>query len=503
VAALEHKYRVFLVCVVGIFITVFDTSSSIVALPTIAEEFGTGLPTAQWVIIGNGLTIAALLVPMGRLSDLVGRKRIYVVGALIFAVGALFASWSSTIIGLISARVLVGVGSAMTQGTAMAILVGNFEAGDRAKMLGLQLGVVGLGAIVGPSLGGLVTGTIGWRMLFGITAAAMLAISIASQRTLRRRAHRPKAERPPFDHWGALSFSTFLVALLLTLTVGPGVGWLAPTTLASAALSALSLALFIAVERRTADPLLDLNLFRNAEFALGALGALVTFMGIAATRFLVPFFLQAVKGYQAAQVGMLIVPAAVVTAIAAPFAGRAADRWGVRLFANIGVGITALGFAAFTALDAATPVWAVVGGLMVMSLGMSLFGAANSASILNTVDASAHGVAAAIVTLCRNSGNVVGIAFGTVIVTLTMGAAGYPPSLAAVDPTADPGILAAFTHGVDIAATALTAITLLVLAVLVGWSLRARARREVDAALAIPPSETDAPRRDRTRDPWA
>lgn len=478
---LEHKHHVFIVCVVGIFITVFDTSSSIVALPTIAHEFATGLPTAQWVIIGNGLTIAALLVPMGRLSDLIGRKRIYVVGALIFAVGALFAAWSSTIASLIAARVLVGVGSAMTQGTAIAILVGNFEANERAKMLGLQIGVVGLGGIVGPALGGLLTGTVGWRMLFAITAAAMLAISLAAQRTLRRRAKRPPAERPfaaSFDYWGAFTFSTFLLGAMLTLTLGPDIGWLDPLTLAGIAGSALMLVLFLASERRSASPMLDLDLFRKAELSLGALAALVTFMGLAATRFLVPFFLQAVKGYSAAQVGLTIVPAAVVTAVAAPFAGRLADRFGVRFFANIGMAVTLLGFAAFTTLTTATPVWAVVAGLMVMSLGMSVFGAANSASILNTVDADAHGVASALVSLCRNSGNVVGIAFATVIVTLTMGAGGYAPSLAAVDPTADPGILTAFTHGVGVAAIALTVIALVVLAILVAWSWRAASARD-------------------------
>jgi MFS family permease len=224
---LDHKHLVFLVCVIGNFITVFDTTSSIVALPTIAHEFGTDLPTAQWVIIGNGLTIAALLVPMGRVSDLIGRKRIYVVGALLFAVGALFATAAHTIYGLIGARVFVGIGSAMTQGTAMAILAGSFEPSERAKMLGLQLGAVGLGQIVGPSLGGLLTGTVGWRMLFAITAAAMLAIAVTSQVTLRRRAQRPKVDEP-FDYWGALAFSTFLVSLLLTLTLGPGVGWLEP-----------------------------------------------------------------------------------------------------------------------------------------------------------------------------------------------------------------------------------------------------------------------------------
>ena len=496
---MEHKYRVFLVCVIGIFITVFDTSSSIVALPTIALEFGTDLPTAQWVIIGNGLTIAALLVPMGRLSDLIGRKRIYVVGALIFALGAVFASLSTSIFGLIGARVFVGIGSAMTQGTAMAILVGNFEAHERAKMLGLQLGVVGLGAIAGPAAGGILTGTVGWRVLFGITAIAMLLISITSQRTLRRRVKRPPSEAQPFDYLGALLFSSFLVALLLTLTLGPSLGWLEPIPLMGCASAAALLFAFMRVERRTLVPMLDLKLFRIGEFGLGSLGAVVTFMGIASTRFLVPFFLQGVKGFQPSQVGLLIVPAALVTAVAAPFAGRLADRWGVRLFANIGMTITLFGFAMFAMLETTTPVWAVVVGLMVMSLGMSFFSAANSASILNSVDSSTHGLAAGFVNLCRNSGNVIGIAFGTAIVTLTMGANGYPPSLSAVDPAADPGILAAFTRGVDIASTALTAIAFVVVVILITWSWRTRTRRLDQAGLAIPPSETDAPLQDHTQ----
>jgi EmrB/QacA subfamily drug resistance transporter len=477
---LEHKYVVFLVCVVGIFITVFDTSSSIVALPTIAHEFGTELPTAQWVIVGNGLTIAALLVPMGHLADLIGRKRVYVVGALIFALGALLASWAATIYGLIGARVFVGIGSAMTQTTAMAILVGSFEARERAKMLGLQLGAVGLGAIAGPATGGIVVGTAGWRMLFSITAISMLVIAIIAQRTLRRRVKRPKSEQPPFDYLGALLFATFLVGLLLTLTLGPSFGWLAPATLSGACISVLLLGAFVVVERRNVAPMMDLNLFRNAEFALGALAALVIFMGIASTRFLAPFFLQGVKGLSASAVGMLIVPAAMVTAIAAPFAGRFADRWGVRLFANIGMGITLLGFVTFTVLHTATPVWVVVTGLMVMALGMSFFSAANSALILNSVEPSAHGLAAGFVSLCRNSGNVIGIAFGTAIVTLTMDRAGYQPSLAAVDPAADPEILSAFTLGVDISSTVLSAIVAAMLAVLVVWSWRTHYRRTAD-----------------------
>jgi EmrB/QacA subfamily drug resistance transporter len=471
---LEHRYRVFAVCAAGIFTTVFDTSSSIVALPTMALEFGTGLPTVQWVIIGNTLTIAALLVPMGRLSDLIGRKRIYVVGCCLFALGALLAAFATSVYALIGARVFVGIGSAMTQGTATAILVGNFEIHERARMLGLQMSGVGLGAIAGPALGGFVVGAVGWRALFVVTAIAMLLIAIAAQQTLKRRVGRPAQTGPPFDFAGAALFSTMLVAGLLTLTLGPDAGWLAPATLAGLGVCAVALAAFVAVEKRRSAPMLDLALLRNRAFALGSLSALVLFMGISATRFLAPFFFQAVRGFGPSQVGLLLLPAAVITAIAAPFAGRLADRFGVRLFASIGFGVATAGLFAFTTLETHTPTWFIVMGLMILALGMSAFSAPNSAAIINAVDSGSHGLAAGFVNLCRNTGNVLGIAFSTAVVTLTMARAGVPPSLAAVDPAAGQDVFAAFTRGVRTASVALIGLALPVLVLLAVSVRRAR-----------------------------
>ena len=473
---LEHRYRVFAVCATGIFTTVFDTSSSIVALPTIATELGTDLPTAQWVIIGNTLTIAALLVPMGRLSDLIGRKRIYVVGCLLFAAGAVLAAVASSIYGLIGARAFVGIGSAMTQGTAMAILVGNFEIHERARMLGLQMSGVGLGAIAGPALGGFIVGAVGWRALFLITAGAMFVIAVSAERVLRARARRPEKTGLPFDFPGALLFSTLLAAGLLTLTLGPGAGWSAPATIGGIALFAAALAAFIVVEKRSASPMLDFALFRNGAFAFGALGAVVVFMALSATRFMAPFFLQTVRGFSPSQVGLLLLPAAVVTAVAAPFVGRLADRFGVRRFANLGFSVAIVGLLVFARLDTQTPTWHVVAGLMILALGMSSFSAPNSASILNSVDPGSHGLAAGFVNLCRNTGNVIGIAFGTAIVTFAMARAGFPPSLAEVDAGADLAVFDAFTRGVQMASTALIGLAVPVLAILVVSMRRARRR---------------------------
>lgn len=454
--------------------TVFDTSSSIVALPSIAVEFGTDLPTAQWVIIGNSLTIAALLVPVGRLSDLIGRKRIYVVGCCVFGVGAALAALGNGMPWLISARIVVGIGSAMSQGTAMAILVGNFDADERAKVLGWQTGTVGLGAIAGPATGGLIVGTVGWRALFAITAFAMLVIAVAGQHVLRRRDVRPRPAGPPFDVAGALLFSSLLVTSLLTLTLGPRYGWNRPGTLTALGLIGLLAAAFLAVERRTAAPMLDFRLFRAGAFGLGALSSITAFMGVSSTRFLAPFFLQGVKGFDPSRVGLVLLPGALVTAIAGPFVGRFATRFGVRLLVDLGVAIIMLGLVQFVLLTTTTPVILLVLGLMTIALGLSTFNAPNTALMLNAIDVESHGFGAGFVNLCRNTGNVIGIAAGTAIVTLTMDDAGFAPSLSNVGPGAEPGLLTAFTAGVRTAAGALLALTFAVLSVLVVWSWRSR-----------------------------
>jgi EmrB/QacA subfamily drug resistance transporter len=474
---LQHKYRVFLICATGIFVTVFDTSSAIVALPTIASEFGSDLTVAQWVIIANNLTIAAFLVPAGRLSDIIGRKLIYVVGCVVFAAGAALCLLSPSIGALILARCIVGLGCAMIQGTAMAILVGNFRPDERGRMLGLQLGGVGLGAIAGPALGGLIVGTIGWRMLFAVGVVAMLLNGIIGQQVLRKRPQRPD-DVPSFDFPGAALFSATFVAGLLTLTLAPRTGWNHPNTLLGVA-ACLGLGwAFVAVERRHPHPILDFRLFRNAAFSLGALAAVALFMCMSATRFLTPFFLQAVKGFDPTRVGVLMLPAAGVTAIAAPFAGRLADRFGVRLFANIGLGIAIVGLVIYGSVQPGSPTWLVVVGLMTLALGMACFGAPNSAAILNSVGAESHGVASGFVNLCRNGGNVIGIAFSTALVTWTMGAAGYPPSLSEVRATAEAGLFSAFTLGFRSVAQALILIALPVFIVVVIWSVvRARAGR--------------------------
>ena len=166
----NYKWWVLFAVSVGLFTSVFDHGSINVALPSIADQFNTDLPTTQWIVIGYGLTIAALLLPMGRLSDILGRKKIYLLGFMIFATGGFLAAISPNIELLIGTKIVQGVGSAMTQGTSMAMVISAFGDKDRGRALGLTMSVVGVGAVVGPAIGGFLVDYLGWEAVLYTTA---------------------------------------------------------------------------------------------------------------------------------------------------------------------------------------------------------------------------------------------------------------------------------------------------------------------------------------------
>ena len=175
----NYKYWVFGALAVGIFASVVDHGSINVALPTIAGKFQTDLPTIQWVVITYALTINALLLPMGRLSDLIGRKRVFIAGTFVMVLGAAMSGMSPTLEMLFPSRILQGVGAAMTQGTGMAIITAAFPANEKGRAIGLIMTTVGVGAVTGPAIGGLVVDSFGWRAVFFLTVPVEI-ISVAA-----------------------------------------------------------------------------------------------------------------------------------------------------------------------------------------------------------------------------------------------------------------------------------------------------------------------------------
>ncbi|HCP23149.1 MAG TPA: hypothetical protein DIT90_03390 [Dehalococcoidia bacterium] len=442
----NYKYWVFGAMAIGIFASVVDHGSVNVALPTIATKFQTDLPTIQWVVITYALTISALLLPMGRLSDIVGRKEVYIAGMLVLGIGATAAGLSPAMEVLFPARILQGVGAAMTQGTAMAIITAAFPANEKGRAIGLIMTMVGVGAVAGPALGGLVVDAFGWRAVFFLTLP-MDAITVAATLwVLRDWVESRESTDTPFDWLGAALSAGILVTLLLAMTTGNKAGWSSMPIVISFGGSAVMLLTFIWWELRYAAPMLDLRLFKGITFSFGVSAAFFTFLGSSAVLFLMPFYLQNVLGYSPKAAGFIVVPGALCMAVLGSVSGVLSDRFGWRPFTVGGLLSSATGLLILSRVTETSPLWMVVPALMLMNSGMGIFYSPNSSSVMNAVHQSKYGVVSGFLNLVRNAANVCSIAVATIIVTTTMGNLGFEPSLEAVRGEAE-GVGHAFTVG--------------------------------------------------------
>ena len=446
----QYKWYAFATLAVGTFASVVDHGSVGVALPTIATYFHTDIPSVQWLVIGYAMTIIALLLPMGRLADLITSKRVYIIGSFVTVAGAVAAGTSSDLAVLIVARIVQGTGAAMTQGTGMAIMIGAFPPHERGRAIGLIMTMVGTGAIAGPAMGGFLVDAFGWRSVFFATVP-MVAVSIALCVAILNSADQQRPVRGPgrgrFDWLGAFLSSSALLALLLGITNAHRSGWTSPPILAAGIGFVVLLAGFIWWELRCVSPMLELRLFRRRNFFLGVTANYMTFIGSSAVLFLMPFYLQNVLGYRPSIAGLVVVPGAMCMAILGPVSGRLSDRFGWRKFTVAGLTMSAVGIAILSRLSADSSLFHVIPALILTSSGMGTFYSPNSSSILSAVERENHGVISALVNLIRNAGNVISVAVATAIVTATMGSLGYEPSLDAVRHGTAGGVGVAFTMG--------------------------------------------------------
>ena len=387
----NYKWWAFLAVSAGTFTSVVDHGTVIVALPTIADHFHTELPTLQWIVVGYGLTISALILPIGRLSDLVGRKRICVTGFVVFMLAAILVGFSTHVVALILARVLMGCGAAMTQATGMAI------------------------------------------------AAALLVLS--------KDQVQQDGPRPTFDGLGAALSAGALTTLLVGLTIGPRIGWTSPSMAFAAIGFPGFLGAFIWWELRTSDPMLDLRLFKRRVFAFGVSAGFISFLGTSSILFMMPLYLQSVLGYGPATVGLIMVPNALAMIIMGPLSGRLSDRYGWRKLNVGGLCLSATGILLLSRITETSPLGLVMAGMILQSSGLGMFNSPNTSSILSVVDQSKYGVVSALTQLIRNSATVTSIAVATAIVTATMASMGHPPSLQAVSEGASADVFRAFTSG--------------------------------------------------------
>ena len=437
-ASRAFKWWNFWTIATGTFFSVVDHGSVLIALPGIESHFDATLETVQWVVVAYALVISVLLLPMGRLGDVIGRRRVYLLGTAIFIAGSLGATFSPSLSVLIAMRVLQGIGAGMVQGCGMGMMLASFPDSERGKALGTHLSVVGLGAIAGPAVGGFLVAWFGWQSVFFVNVPAGCLVLALSWLLLERGAgagEYRQGRNDAFDWTGAAVSGIILLVLLVVVGNGNGLGWRSAPVIVGGSAVVLLTAVFIWWELRVRAPMLDLRLFANRIFGIGAAAAWLSFFGSSAARFMMPFYLQRVLGYQPEQVGLMMIPAALCMVILGPLSGRLSDRFGWQALTVGGLSLTAAGaFVLAFALQERSPVWFIIATMMMQSSGTGLFNSPNSSSIISVVDRSRYGVVSALTQLIRNSANVVSVAVATTIVVSTMATYGVEPKLEAVNP---------------------------------------------------------------------
>ena len=434
----NFKWWVFGTIAIGTFLSVVDHGSVLVALPNIERHFGSNLPSVQWIVVGYALAISVLILPMGRLGDIIGRKQVYIGGMVIFAVAAALAGVSPNLGSLIAAKIFQGVGSAMVQSAGIAMVITSFPGTERGKALGTHLSVVGAGAIAGPAIGGLLVSAFEWRSVFFANVPVGIFTIFISMLILPLAKPAPLAEggaRQRFDWGGAVFSGLALLGFLLVVGNGDRLGWTSGLIVSGAIATVLVSAAFVWWELRFPTPMLDLSLFKRKLVSFGVAAGWFSFMGSSASRFMMPFYMQRVLELSPREVGLLLIPPAMCMVLLGPISGRWSDRFGSRGLTVGGLTVSAVAWVVMaTSLTEFSPILLIVVLLMAQSAGTALFNSPNNSSILSAVERSQYGVVSALTQLVRNSANVTSIAIATTVVVATMGARGVEPSLDAVNP---------------------------------------------------------------------
>jgi MFS family permease len=344
----------------------------------------------------------------------------------------------------------MGLGAAMTQGTSMAILITAFPAHERGRALGLQMGVVGIGAVAGPMMGGFIVSAFGWRGVFVVIAVLASAAAVLAQRILRSHAPRQRDRTGSFDWLGAGLSSGFLALFLLLMTNGPQIGWGRPPVILAGIGVAVLIACFVGWELKTSSPMFNLRLFQRKLFSLGVSASFISFIGMSSVRFLMPFYLQFALNFSPSRVGLLLVPSSLAMVVAGPLGGRLSDRFGWRRFNVGGLILSAFGLFLLSRITTDSPVGLVVATMVMQTIGVGIFNAPNANSILSTVHRDNYGSVSAFLNVVRNTANVTSIAIATAIVTGVMAAGGFSPTLDAVSDAQGGGVLAAFVSGMRV-----------------------------------------------------
>jgi EmrB/QacA subfamily drug resistance transporter len=473
--AYDQKWFVMVAVSASVILATIDASIVNVALPTLVEELATSFNVIQWVALAYLLAIATLTLGMGRLGDVIGKKKLFVGGLVVFTVASALCGLSPDVAWLIGFRVLQATGAVMILALGAAILVEAFPPHERGKAMGWIGTAVSLGIISGPVIGGLLISSFSWRSIFFVNIpVGIVSIYLA----LRYVPNTSPAQPQRFDLAGTVLMSVALFALSLALTLGQDAGFGSPLILGAFALAAIAGFLFVVVELRTESPMLELRLFKNPMLSVSVTSGYLAFVCLSATFFLLPFYLEGVLGFDVGTVGLLLGAAPLMMGLVSPISGTLSDRFGIRRLTLFGLVLIALVYFSFSTLGVDSTALHYLALAVPLGIGLGAFNSPNNSAIMGSVPPEYMGIGGGLLTITRLLGQISGIAIlGSIWAASVASSAGSLPEGGAS--AASPAAQVAGLHTTFAIAGALMVFSVAIAA----WGMRRESKDRVQTSV--------------------
>jgi MFS family permease len=415
------RYIVLIVSTVTAFIMPFLSAAVNVALPTIGREFSMEAVVMTWVTTIFFLSIAMVQVPCGRLADIYGRKKLFIIGLLVTTFASFFGAFTDSVVMLLVSMALLGTGAGITFNNSISILTSVFPADMRGRVLGISTAGTYVGLSAGPFIGGVLTGMFGWQAIFilaGVLNLILLALVFYALKGEWR-----EAEGEKFDIVGSVTYAISIALFIYGFSSLPGVRGIVLFLL-----GVVGMILFARWESRVESPIFDLNLFRkNRVFFFSNLAMFISYIATFAVSFLLNLYLQYIKGLEPQTAGLVLISASVLMAIMTPISGRVSDRIEPRLVASVGIAFSCVALLLLTFLNDGTMLWYVVLSLAINGLGIGIFSSPNTNAIMGSVGRKSMGVAAGTLGTMRTAGMMVSMGIMMIIFSLFIGQAEITP----------------------------------------------------------------------------
>jgi EmrB/QacA subfamily drug resistance transporter len=441
---MDYKWKALAIVSLGSLMGSIDSTVLIIGFPSVARDLNASLVDMVWVLLIYLVMGTALVLSLGRLADMKGRRRLYLAGFVVFTIGSALCGFAANGLDLIGFRALQGVGGAMLVANSFAIVSDAFPAAERGRAFGLISIVWGVGSVAGIFVGGTILTITSWRWIFWINLPIGV-VSTALGAWVLRESVTPNP-KDTFDFPAAILFTAGLVTILYGITEGILFGWTSLGTVGPVLAGLPLLVGFYFWERYgSRDPILPLSLFDNPMFSLSLLTSILQGVALFATNFLLMAYFQGIRGVSVLTASSLLVPLFVSLMILAPIGGRLSDRYGPRLLAASGLLIQAFAIFLMSTIDTSTPLWAVAGFEGILGVGAGLFFPANTAATMGSVPRERYGVASGTMMTFRNSAVALSYVLALVLLTsrlpsgiapLLFGGAFTPATLASLGLTA-------------------------------------------------------------------